>query len=105
MLTAFGSMARIAKTAIDQVREEGMKVGLIRPITLYPFPAASFKNLPESVSRILTCEMNTGQMVEDVRLSLDKRILVDFYGRPGGSVPTPEEIFERLQQAYAEVEQ
>lgn len=103
VLTAFGSMARIAKTAIDQAREEGMKVGLVRPITLYPFPVAAFENLPESVSRVLTCEMNTGQMVEDVRLSLDNRIPVDFYGRPGGSVPTPEEIFERLQQAYAEV--
>lgn len=104
VLTAFGSMARIAKTAIDQAREEGMKIGLIRPITLYPFPVETFKNLPNSVSRVLACEMNTGQMVEDVRLSIDRRLPVDFYGRPGGSVPTPEEIFERLQQAYTEIE-
>lgn len=102
VLVAFGSMARIAKTAIDQAREEGMKVGLIRPISLYPFPVAAFKNLPESVARVLTCEMNTGQMLEDVRLSIDRDIPVDFYGRPGGSVPTPEEIFDRLQQTYVE---
>ncbi len=103
VLVAFGSMARIAKTAIDQAREQGMKVGLIRPISLYPFPTATFKNLAESVSRVLTCEMNTGQMLEDVRLSIDRDIPVDFYGRPGGSVPTPEEIFDRLKQSYVEV--
>ncbi|MBN2333703.1 MAG: 3-methyl-2-oxobutanoate dehydrogenase subunit VorB [Deltaproteobacteria bacterium] len=100
VVVAFGSMARIAKTAIVRAREQGMQVGLIRPITVFPFPGEIISMISESVPRFLVCEMNTGQMVEDVRLSVSRNATVDFYGRPGGSVPTPEEIFDRIKEAY-----
>ncbi len=102
IITAFGSAARIAKTAVNRARQAGLKVGLIRPITLFPFPAEVFRQATERCRRVLCVELNNGQMVEDVRLSVDRQADVRFYGRPGGtgSLPTPEELFEQLQKHY-----
>lgn len=102
ILTAFGSAARIAKTAVSMARQAGLKVGLIRPITLYPFPEQIFRQATVRCRRVLCVELNNGQMVEDVRLSVDRQADVQFYGRPGGtgSLPTPEELFEQLQKRY-----
>ncbi|MBW1644820.1 MAG: 3-methyl-2-oxobutanoate dehydrogenase subunit VorB [Deltaproteobacteria bacterium] len=100
VVVAFGSMARIAKTSIEQARAKGLRVGLIRPITLYPFPTATIGEISRQGARFLTCEMNTGQMVEDVRLAVENPGQVEFYGRPGGSVPTPEEILARIEETY-----
>jgi len=102
VVTAFGSAARIAKTAIMMARESGLKVGLLRPVTLFPFPEEAFASLTRRCKRILDIELNTGQMIEDVRLSIDKDAEVFFYGRPpgAGSLPTPEELFEQIRKYY-----
>jgi 2-oxoglutarate ferredoxin oxidoreductase subunit alpha len=102
VVTGFGSAARIAKTAVMMAREEGLKVGLLRPITLFPFPEKSFAAVTEHCKKILDVELNTGQMVEDVRLSVAKDAEVFFYGRPSGtgSLPTPEELLEQIKKHY-----
>jgi 2-oxoglutarate ferredoxin oxidoreductase subunit alpha len=102
VIAAFGSTARIAKTAIMMAREAGLKVGLLRPITLFPFPERAFASLTQRCKRILDIELNTGQMIEDVRLSIAKDAEVFFYGRPpgAGSLPTPEELFEQIRKHY-----
>ncbi len=102
LVTAFGSAARIAKTAIMMAREEGLKVGLIRPITLFPFPEKAYATLTGRCARVLDIELNTGQMVDDVRLSVTKDAEVFFYGRPpgAGSLPTPEELLEQIRKHY-----
>lgn len=89
---AYGSTARIVKNAIDLLAEDGIPAGLIRPMTLWPFPVAAFSKLPGSCRLILTVEMSCGQMVDDVRLSVNGRLPVAFYGRSGGIIPVPEEI-------------
>lgn len=98
IVTGFGSAARIAKTAVMMAREQGLKVGLMRPITLFPFPAQAFSDLTARCKKILDIELNTGQMVEDVRLSVARDAEVYFYGRPSGtgSLPTPEELLEQI---------
>ena len=103
VIVAFGSVARIVKSAIAQVREAGMKVGLIRPITLFPFPRQTLLTLGGRTKNFLVAEMNTGQMVEDVRLSLPGDCQVDFYGRPGGSVPTPEDLYAVISETYSKI--
>ena len=102
VVTAFGSVARIAKTAVIMAREAGMKVGLLRPVTLFPFPAQPYRELSGTCRRFLVIELSTGQMVEDVRLSTTCGADVRFYGRPpgAGSLPTPEEIFEQIRKVY-----
>ena len=101
VVTAYGSTARIAKTAVRLAREQGMKVGLLRPITLFPFPKAAFKEHTSAGQKVLCFELNNGQMVEDVRLSVP-RTDVSFYGRaPGaGSLPTPEEFLDQIRTHY-----
>jgi 2-oxoglutarate/2-oxoacid ferredoxin oxidoreductase subunit alpha len=101
IVTAFGSAARVARTAIRMAREEGMRVGLIRPITLFPFPEAVFRTASAG-RRVLCIELNAGQMVEDVRLSVARDAEVVFYGRPpgAGSLPVPEELFEQIRRHY-----
>ena len=100
IVTAFGSAARIAKTAIRLARKDGLKVGLIRPITLFPFPEEAFRQATSATRRVLCIELNTGQMVEDVRLSVSRDAEVFFYGRPpgAGSLPTPEELCEQIRR-------
>jgi 2-oxoglutarate ferredoxin oxidoreductase subunit alpha len=101
-LAAYGTTARICKTAISALRAQGYKVGLIRPITLYPFPFASFRALPDTTRCILDVEMSMGQMVDDVRLAIGPRLPVRFYGRVGGVVPTPDEIVDEVKRLYEE---
>ena len=100
IVVAFGSVARIVKSAIAQVRKAGMKVGLVRPITLFPFPRKRLREIGGRTKKFLVAEMNTGQMVEDVQLNLPGDCEVEFYGRPGGSVPTPEDLFEIISATY-----
>jgi len=77
-----------------------MKVGLFRPITLYPYPKEPLRKLSQEKNHFFVVELNTGQMVEDVKLSVDKGVAVDFYGRPPGSIPTPNELFEEIKKVY-----
>ncbi len=96
LVVAHGSMARIAKSAVIKAREEGIKASLIRPITLWPFPENAFSSL-KSLKKILVVEMNMGQMVEDVRLVVNGRIPVEFFGRAGGMFPTVEQTLGKIR--------
>ena len=98
ILVAFGSSARVCLKTIDLAREEGIKVGLIRPITLWPFPSKVLSEYADKVKGMLTVEMNAGQMVEDVRLAVNGKVNVEFFGRLGGIVPTPDQVFEALKE-------
>lgn len=97
LFVAFGSMSRICLKSIEIARKMGIKVGLIRPITLYPFPTKAISELATKMKGILCTEMNSGQMVEDVRLAVNGKTKVEFYGRMGGIVPTPNEIVDALK--------
>jgi 2-oxoglutarate ferredoxin oxidoreductase subunit alpha len=97
ILVAFGSAGRICQTAVRDAREAGIKAGLIRPITLWPFPSARLAQLAQQAQGILVIEMNAGQMVEDVRLAVEGRCPVHFHGRMGGAIPLPDEILGVLQ--------
>ena len=98
LIVAFGSAARISEKAIDLAREEGMKVGLFRPITAWPYPYDELAELAKDKKGILVMEINAGQMIEDVRLAVGKDMRVDHYGRMGGIIPEPEEVFEALKR-------
>lgn len=102
LVTAFGSAARIAKSAVMSAREQGLKVGLLRPITLFPFPEKAYRTVTARCKKVLDIELNAGQMVEDVRLSVAAGTDVFFYGRPpgAGSLPTPEELLEQIRKFY-----
>ena len=97
ILVAYGSTARIVKNSIDLLSASDIRVGLIRPITLWPFPQAAFENLPTACSKIICVEMSCGQMVDDVRLAVEGRVPVTFYGRSGGMIPSPNEIAENVK--------
>ncbi len=97
LLVAYGTSARVCQKAVQLAREEGIKVGLLRPITLFPFPSKVINKLADQVKGILTVEMSAGQMVEDVRLSVNGKKPVEHWGRMGGIVPTPEEVVENLK--------
>jgi 2-oxoglutarate ferredoxin oxidoreductase subunit alpha len=103
LLVAFGTVGRICQTVVRDARETGIKVGLLRPVTLWPFPAQRIAELAEQVRGILTVEMNAGQMVEDVRLAVAGRCPVTFYGRMGGVIPLADEILPELESLAAEV--
>jgi len=96
LLVAYGLAARIAQGAVEKAREQGIRAGLLRPITLYPFPTDAIRTLAEHVRGVLVVEMNAGQMVEDVRLAVEGRVPVAFYGRMGGIVATPDEVVRAL---------
>jgi len=98
IITAYGLVARICTKAAELAREKGIKVGVIRPITLFPFPVKEISDMAGKVKAILDVEMNAGQMVEDVRLSVNGKVPVEFYGRMGGIVPTPEEILVAFEE-------
>lgn len=100
VVVAYGTAARIAKGAIKKLRKKGLKVGLIRPITLWPFPEKVILEMTETVKDFLAFEMSTGQMVEDVKLATQFRSHIHFYGRPGGIIPTPDEVAEKIQEHY-----
>jgi 2-oxoglutarate ferredoxin oxidoreductase subunit alpha len=98
VVVAYGTAARVARTAISRARADGVRVGLFRPITLWPFPADALRDLAERVRGLLVVELSAGQMVEDVRLAVEGRTPVTFAGRTGGMVPTPDEVVAALRQ-------
>ncbi len=97
LLVAFGSSARICQKAMDLGRAKGLKIGLLRPITLFPFPSKILHELATKVKGMLTVEMNAGQMVEDVRLAVCGKVKVEHYGRFGGMIPSPAEVLHALE--------
>lgn len=97
VITAYGACARIAKTAVNRLRGEGVKVGLFRPITLYPFPEEEISAACENAKAVLDVEMSMGQMIDDVKLALKCSKPVHFFGRTGGVVPTPDEIINEIK--------
>ena len=97
IIVAFGSAARLAQKAIETARTEGIKVGLFRPITLWPFPTKEIKAMAEGKKGVLVAEINAGQMVDDVRLAINGTVKVEHFGRLGGIVPEPDEIVEALK--------
>jgi len=97
VVVAYGSAARLAKSAMLKARAKGLKVGLIRPITLWPFPEKLIEDVASRAKRFLVVEMSAGQMVQDVRLAVNGKAKVDFYGRMGGGIPTDEDILERIE--------
>ncbi len=97
VLVAYGSVARIAKASMEMARAKGLKVGLIRPITLWPFPDKVIESACIPAKKFLVVEMSAGQMVEDVRLAVNGRRQVEFYGRMGGGIPSEEEILRQIE--------
>lgn len=100
IVVGFGTAGRIASTAVEMARDKGMKVGLFRPQSLYPFPDFRLWELACQTQAMLVVEMNTGQMVDDVRLATANRVPIYNYGRTGGVVPMPDEIFSEIQRCY-----
>ncbi|MGA9190617.1 MAG: 3-methyl-2-oxobutanoate dehydrogenase subunit VorB [Anaerolineales bacterium] len=100
VVVGFGTAGRVAESAVKAAREAGLKVGLHRPISLYPFPTQRLAELAEQARGFLVVEMNAGQMVEDVRLAVNGRAPVEFYGRMGGVVPLPEEVLEQIEAQF-----
>ena len=99
VVVAFGASSRVARSAVVAAREEGIKVGLLRPITLWPFPTKAIEDALSHAKAFLSVEMNMGQMVDDVRLAVNGRAAVDFYGRTGGVIPTPEEVLSAIKDS------
>ncbi len=97
IIVAYGTSARISRSAIVKLRKEGIKVGLFRPISLWPYPYEELKSAARNAKKILTVEMSLGQMVEDVRLAVEDSSRVDFYGRTGGMLPEAEAIIRRVR--------
>jgi 2-oxoglutarate ferredoxin oxidoreductase subunit alpha len=100
VVVAFGIAARIALSAVKELRREGRKVGLLRPVTLFPFPERQIVAIAARKKRFIVVEMNAGQMVEDVRLAVNGKSEVLFYGRPGGAVFNTEELYRKIKAAY-----
>lgn len=98
LIVAFGSCARIAQKTIEIARKEGIKAGILRPITLWPFPSKEIERLSHQMKGILSVELNAGQMVEDVQLAVKNGVKVEFFGRMGGIVPDPEEVADALKE-------
>jgi pyruvate/2-oxoacid:ferredoxin oxidoreductase alpha subunit len=100
LIVAYGIVSRVARSAIGIAREEGLRVGLLRPVSLWPFPAQRLTSLAQQVQRIQVVELSNGQMVEDVRLAVRDGLPVDFYGRMGGNVPSAEELVDVIKKAF-----
>ena len=103
LFVAYGTCARVCQKSVELAREQGLKVGLLRPITLFPFPVDPINNLAGRVKLILAVEMSAGQMVEDVRLAVNGKAPVHYYGRIGGMIPTPDEVVENLKKLITEL--
>ena len=99
IVVAYGASSRVARSAGNKAREAGKKGGLIRPITLWPFPTKAIEDALSHAKAFLSVEMNMGQMVDDVRLAVNGRAAVDFYGRTGGVIPTPEEVLSAIKDS------
>ena len=104
-VVAFGSAARIARSAVDRANEEGRRIGMIRPLTLWPFPTDEIAAIAAKGINFLTVELNTGQMVEDVRLAVEGRSRVSFAGYPPGYLPSPDEIHAEIMKRAGSVEE
>ncbi|MCD6334753.1 MAG: 3-methyl-2-oxobutanoate dehydrogenase subunit VorB [Candidatus Latescibacteria bacterium] len=100
LLVAFGTSARVCLGAVTEGRAQGLRIGLFRPITLWPFPSEALVRHAEKVRSILVVEMNMGQMVEDVRLAVEGRCPIHFHGRPGGGLPTTREVLEKVREFF-----
>lgn len=98
VLTAYGATARVAKSAVNMAREQGIKAGLIRPITLWPFPVKQINEGSKNAKSILCVEMSMGQMIDDVKLAINCSKPVEFFGRTGGVIPTPAEVLEEIKK-------
>jgi len=98
ILVAYGIVSRVVRSAVELLRQEGIKAGMVRPITLWPYPKAVIRRLADQAKFFLACEMSMGQMVEDVQLSVEGLRPVYFYGRSGGNVPTPAEVVAQVRQ-------
>ena len=98
LIVAFGSCARIAQKSMEHAREMGIKVGLLRPVTLWPFPTKAVKERAKQVKGILVVELNSGQMIEDVQLAVECKVPVEHFGRLGGIVPDPDEVIEAIRK-------
>lgn len=96
VITAYGATARVAKSAVTKARNEGIKVGLFRPKTLWPFPVKELKEATKDAKNILDVEMSMGQMIYDVKLATECRIPTTFFGRTGGVIPTPAEVYDEI---------
>lgn len=103
VLVAFGASARIARSAVVAAREKGIKAGLLRPISLWPFPTDAFEEVIPHTKAFMSVEMNMGQMVDDVRLVSAGRVPVEFFGRTGGIIPTPVEVLEQIELLHGKV--
>lgn len=101
VLVAYGTSARVARTAVERARDHGIPTGLFRPITLWPFPSRALADLASDRRAVVVVEMSSGQMVEDVRLAIKDRIPTFLHGRMGGMVPTPNEVVDAVQRAWA----
>ena len=98
LIVAFGSMARICQKTIEMAQEQGIKIGLLRPITLWPFPSQAIAAYTDKIKGIISVELNAGQMVEDVRLAVYGKVKVEHFGRLGGIVPTPDEVLSAIKE-------
>ncbi len=103
LLVGFGTMGRVCQTVVREARSKGLKVGVLRPISLWPFPSARLSELADQVEGMMVVEMNAGQMIEDVRLAVGERCAVGFYGRTGGIVPLADDIFPDLEAFVSEL--
>ncbi len=99
-IAAFGIAARVAKNAINEARKQGIKAGLIRPITLWPFPSAPFKKAADKVKEIISVELSMGQMIEDIKLASECKVPVSLCNRVGGMIPSPEQVLEAIVNAH-----
>lgn len=100
LVIGYGTAGRIASTAVEAARAKGLKIGLLRPQTLWPFPEDRISELADRVHGCLVVEMNAGQMLEDVRLAVGGQVPVDFYGRMGGMIPLPDDILTAIEETY-----
>ena len=98
IVSSYGTTSRVVESAVKQLREEGYKVGIIRPITLWPYPVEIFKEAAKTAKAFLSVEMSTGQMVEDIRLAVNGAAPVYFFGRTGGIIPTPSEVIAEVKK-------
>jgi pyruvate/2-oxoacid:ferredoxin oxidoreductase alpha subunit len=101
IVVGYGIVSRVLRSAVDVAREQGIKVGLFRPITLWPFPSKALAETACRAEKILTVELSNGQMVEDVKLAVEGKRPVEFYGRVGGNVPAVEELFAKIEEQFA----
>ncbi|MCL4524873.1 MAG: 3-methyl-2-oxobutanoate dehydrogenase subunit VorB [Acidobacteria bacterium] len=101
LLVGYGIVSRVLRSTVDQLRERGVRAGLFRPVTLYPFPSRALLQEAKKARVVQVVEMSTGMMVEDVRLAIEGRVPVEFYGRVGGNVPSAEEVREHVMQLVA----